>query len=542
MIKRISLFLFLLLTFSCEAQTIVRNASGNVVINGSGTVVHNFTGNDFTTAAGEQLVACLGCDSNGDGRGTVVPVIPAGILDVWNGSTWTAVTNQTVANTGSTGSVYQYFAQAYNATTGRKILLSNSGQGGSSFYPFDASQEHWMGSGPNDLYQAAKTKLNNALASKGLVRPLFILSNCGINDGRDGVSLANFIIGLNTFIANVTADYPGTPILMMVPGGAGTGGAVTGNFNAELYDIRNAIIQAAEANSNVYIVGYAAQFIEAALMNADNLHYGNSALQWWGGMLNRWFINSTITNEWSRSIISSHFDELNANRKTLIDNFITAQYNNGNWFKLEHLSVDKTTVVQNIGFDWTGLGYMFRTGAGFTANTSVGTNGSSQYFTPTFIPSINDRAASQNSFIFGVYIATKGTANGTTAIAFGGTNGTAGVVIGQTTTNTTYRANDNTVSLGSEAGIAAGNLYSAYRNGTEKGLIKNTTLDVSTTQASTGAFNSFPRIGVFNNNGSLQNYMALTAEYQYAADYSLNLSTFVDGTTGINYLMAHWND
>lgn len=491
------------------------------------------------TPGGEQLFWWIG-DSNADGRGTTVPTVGSNILYNWNGSSYDMITTQAIDNDTDPGDdyggSYQYFATAYNTTFGKKILLVNSAKGGSAFYADGG--DHWSGSGALDLYQPAKTVVLAALANKGLTKPKGIILNCSINDEIAGTSAANYGTAAQTLLTNLATDFPGVPVLVMIPGGNGSS-----NLSTSLYTLRRTIIDLIEANANAYPLMTGCQFIENAFMNGDNLHYANSGLQMWGNAINRWFINSAITNKWARFVVSSHFDELSANRKTLTANFITTQYNNGNWFKLEHLGSGRTTAVQNLGFDWTGLGYMFRTSAGFSANTSISSNGTSSYFTSTFRPDISIRAASPTDFIYGGYLITKSTANGTAGTMTGGSNGTASVAIGQTTTASIYRANDLTNSVGTEAGLAAGNVYSVFRNGTTKGLIKGTTIDASVTQASTGTENLFLRIGANTNNPTINSFFGGTYGFWYAAKYStFDLSGFLDGTGGFMYLMDHWND
>lgn len=482
-----------------------------------------FGGGGDTTPTGEQLFWGIG-DSNMDGRGSSVPTIAGGMLYHWNGASFDEITNQAITNDGTSGSVYQYFAEDYFATTGYKVLCVNSGKGGSTYYKDSGSAEHWTGNGdPEDLYVPALAQVQAALASKGLTRPKAIFLNCGINDFNAGTTEANITTAMNTLLTNVTSDFPGVPILLLIPGRTN---AVS--FSTGLYDLRKLTVSRCESFPDLYPVGSAASFIEPGYVNGggDEIHYANTGLDWWGAMLNRWFINSAYS-KWSRFVISGHFDELSGTRKGLIDTVISGLYNRGDYFEMEHLANFKTTVVQNIGFDWTGLGFTFRTGASFTANTSISTNGTTTFASYTFFSNINNRAASQNDFITGVKIKTRTTPNGTIAIAFGGTNGTSASNFGQSTTNTTWRSNDNTTTTGGETSITADNLYSVARNGTTKELYKGSTLQASATQASTGTMDVFPRIGCNNNNGTAATFMAGTYTYVFAArNTTFNLAAF----------------
>jgi hypothetical protein len=488
-----------------------------------------------TTPDGEQLFFGLG-DSNMDGRGVSVPTISSGMLYHWNGSSFDEITNQAITNDGTTGSVYQYFAEDYFATTGYKVLVVNSGKGGSTYYADGG--DHWDGTpGAGDLWTPALAECRAALAAKGLTQPKAIFLNCGINDYNNGATTeANITTAMNALLDNITAEFPTVPILMLIPGRTNTVA-----IDQKLYNLRKLSLARAEIYPNLYPVGSAAAFIDAGYLNTggDDIHYANAGLDAWGGMLNRWFINSAYS-KWSRYVISGHFDELSSLRKGLIDTVVSGLYNRGDWFELEHLSNFRTTVIQNIGFDWTGLGYGFRTGATFGANSAITTNGTNQLFSITFFSNWNNRAASQNDFLVGVKIKTRTTAAGVTAIAFGGTNGTSAINFGQTTTNTTWRANDNTTTNGGEASVTADNLYTIGRNGTTKQLYKGTTLQASATQASTGTQDVFFRIGCNNNSGSNATFFGGTFTYAFAArNTTFDLASFF---TDMEALEANWNN
>lgn len=468
------------------------------------------------TPAGEQLFWGIG-DSNLDGRGVTPPTIASGTMYNWNAGTssFDNITNQSITNDGSYGSVYQYFAEAYKATTGKTVLVCNTGKGGSSFYPNAPGEQHWTGNGDaDDLYVPALAKVRNALAAKGLTRPKAIFLNCGINDYTASTSEANITAAMNALLSNLNRDFPGVPILMLISGRTGSIA-----FDTGLYNLRKLQVAAAEANPDLYVVGSACQFIGAGYLNTggDEIHYASNGLDWWGDMLNHWFINSSYTNEWARAAVSCTFDDLSSTRKGLINTLITGLYNRGDLFKLEHLSIFKTTVVNNSYIDFSWLGYNFSTSSTFTANTSISTNGTSSYRTITYFSGVNIRAASQNDFLVGAKIKTRTTAAGTTAIAFGGTDGTNAINFGQSTTATTYRCNDNTTTTGGEASITANNLYTIGRNGTTKELYKGSTLQSSTTQSSTGSYNSFIRIGCNQNSGVAASFINATFEYAFAS-------------------------
>lgn len=494
-----------------------------------------FGGNVNTTPSGEQLFWLIG-DSQADGRGSSVHTIASGILSNWNGSSWSAITTQSISNDGTYDNVARYLAEFYNTTTGYKMLTVNSGKGGSAMYN-SGTREYWTGGGGvSDRYDAALTNVRAALASKGLRQPKAIILSVGHADALDAVSDANMSTAMNTILTNITTAFPGVPILYLA------GGRLTAaSFNQSLYDYRKRQMEKVELFPNAHIVtsGCAISLITGGMI-ADNLHFDNNGLSAWAAQLNRWFANSTITNKWARSVVSSMFDDLNAVRKAELTALVTNTYNRGDWFELEHLSILKQTIVENTYVDLSFLGFSFATGSTFTANTSISTNGTSTYHSFTFFPSINTRSASQNDFIEGVKIKTKTTATGTAGTAFGSSDGTNLAQFGQTASNTVFRSNDNTLTSGGETGIVADHCYSIYRSGTTKGLKKDKTAQASTVQASLGANNAFPRIGAFNSNGTTNSFLGGTYEYVFAAKFTtFDFDSFYDD---MEHLIAHWND
>lgn len=493
----------------------------------------------FAKGAGNSegdLIWTIG-DSQMDGRGLTVPTIASGIMDIWNGSTWTAVTTQSICNDGSDGSMQQYFATVYKTNTGKKVFLVNSAKGGSGLYNQGGGIKHWSGGGgADDLWVPALANVQAALTSKGLSQPKAIIVSLGHVDARDAVSYANMTSATSALISNIITAFPSTPILWLA-----TGRLTTTAMNVDLYSMRRAQINAAEANTNLHIVGNACAIsLYPSAMLVDNLHMNNAGLEQWANQVNRWFTNSSISNKWSRSVISSMFDDLNTVRKTEINAVISGLYSRGDLFELEHLSIFKQTLEYNANVDWTFLGFSFGTGSTFTANTSISTNGSSTFHSYTFFSDINIRAATATDFIEGVKIKTKSTANGVAAVAFGASISGTVRAVGQSTTNSAFRENDNTLTSGGESGITADHVYAGYRNGTTKGLKKDKTNQASATQASTGTVNQFPRIGAQNSNGTTGTYMGGTWEYVFAARFTtFDYDSFYDD---IEHLCAHWND
>jgi hypothetical protein len=522
--RSILIVLFLSVSaLSCEAQSYYKPS----VLFASNTYVD-------TTPDGEQLVWVLG-DSQADGRGSSIHTIASGTLYNWNGTSYDDITTQTISNDGSYDNVVRYFAETYKTNTGYKTLVVNSGAGGSAMYN-SGTRTYWTGGGGgSDLYDPALARVRLALANKKLRQPKTIILSIGHADALDAVSDANMSTAMNTILTNITTAFPGVPVLYLA-----CGRLTATAINADLYNVRKRQMQYAESFTNVHIVtsGSAISLITGGML-VDNLHFDNNGLSAWALQLNRWYTNSAITNKWARSIVASMFDDLSSGRKTAVTNFVTGVYGRGDWFKLEHFSLFKQTIIENANVDWTFLGFSFGTGSSFTANTSIGTNGSTTYHSFTFMPAIFNRSATQNDLIMGVYVKTKTTATGTSGTLFG--SGDASTVLlsfGQNTTQTIFRTNDNTLTGGGETGIVADHMYAVYRNGTTKGVKKDKTTPATATQASTGNNNALHRIGAFNSNGTTNSFFNATYQGAFGASFStFDYDSFYDDFIA---LLAAW--
>lgn len=482
-------------------------------------------GTDDTTADGKQVFLVIG-DSNANGFGESVPVVPADTLYLANaaGSSISEITTQSVSSDAISGSSWQQMAIDYKADTGKRTVLVQRGVGGSYIY---TAGTNWYTSGT--LYAPAIAAADATLVLLGLTKLKAIIINLGLNDVRAGTTDVNFETALQSLISRLTTKYPGIPILYVQ-----VGRTETLTFSAGLYAARKRIVAKAEAVADMHVVGSGCAMVGAGLMNVDALHYTQAGYNHIGSMLARWFKNSAYTNKWSRSIISSHFDELSTARKGLINTFVSALHARGDLFELDFLSLFKTSTNNNIFNDWTFLGVLLNTSGTFVANSHIATNGSTGSYLYTYVPSISNRAT-QNDMITGVKIKTTVATAGS---LFGSSNGASVVSIGQTGSAVSYRSNDATSTVQGEASMQAGNLYSTARNGTTKYNLKNKTVQHSVVVASTGLSDQFPRIGAYNNAGSLISFLNAEYEYCFAAKYTtFDFNSFFDD---IETLIANW--
>lgn len=477
-----------------------------------------------TTPAGEQLFGVIG-DSNADGRGATIPVVASDTLFLWSGSSFTEITNQSVSNDDPTkGSIWQQFATDYKAFSGHKTLLVNGASGGAEYYP-NGDNNNWYTSGT--LYTAWKTKMLNALGNKSLTTPKAIFVNLGINDVRSANSIADITTGVNSLVSRLAADFPNTPIIFIQ---VGRTEAADGANTQKLYDMRKLLITTIEANANLYMCGSAASLIGTGGYLGDNLHYTQASNDSLGSMFCRWFKNADVPNKWARAVVSSTFDDQTTTWKNLRVTFITNQYNNGNYFKLENLFLFKTSTKNNIFNDLTFLSFGVDGGVTFTADDCITTNGTTSYFVMGFVPSIYNSRASVNDVIVGVRLKSKTTSG--SAGFFGRVDPSSNALVCyQGASNTNYRVNDNTTSnLGSESGFTAGNTYAVARNGGTKYLHKGLAVDASAAVASTSACTQAIVIGAVVSNTSFSLYFGGSYHYAFASKYSdLDLTSLYAG-------------
>lgn len=529
--KNIFIYILLLsLTFSCDGQigTIIAVTKSTQSQQEDPGIEDDVVGEN-TTEDQYQVIWGFG-DSEADGRSPSITTVPSATLYVWNGSGLTEVTTQSICNDSgheTEGGWYQNFAIDYKAATGYKVVLVQSGYGGTTF-------ADWDGSGGGDHYATEKAKLDACLSFLNLTRPKYIYMSLGTNDLNG--TFATSQTAFNAVISNVTTDYPDVPIAYWL---FGRNGSVAASVNVSR--LRDMAIDKCIAVPNLHIVGAAASFIGAGYLQGDNTHYTATGTDMQGEIFNRWISNKTITNKWARSVVSSHFDVLNANRTTLITDLVTWLDNNGYYGNdLESFHWFKTTIQNNIYLDWSFQGYM--SGAiTFSANSHIASNGTSHNMTWTAIPGTFQRATATN-FRMVTYLSAKTTANGTLAYLFGVNNAANAnqVYARQNTSSTEFSASDGTASAGPEAGFVAGHSYGVARNGTTVYQIKDATATSLGTVSATTASTVATRHAANNNNGTINGYIAAQFKWNYAAKET----TFdhAEFETRLTYMEAHWND
>lgn len=458
-----TLFFALLIVFSCDGQ--------------SGFHALLSASNATTTPSGQQVFLFLG-DSNADGRGSSIPTVAAATLYRWNGSSVDEITTQTVANDGSYGSIWQYFATEYKSVHGKKTVGVFQGYSGTRFAD---TGDHNDFSTTGTRYATAVSEANDALAFLGLTKLKAVVVNLGLNDISGAATTGTIQTAIASFISRITADFPDTPILFIQPGQAAV------NDNSKAYTVRNYLIGQMDANTNCHLfaAGLAYAYVTSAY-NGDFIHYENVMLENLGKQLSRWFSNSAYT-KWPRSVITAHHSDLTAPHKALVNTFVTNLYASGDFFLLEQYGNFKTEAYQDALLDWTFKGsFGWVVSLGFSANAYCSTNGTNSYMFASYANSyFTGSGAGQNDFITGIRLITNNSGTVTVRVMLcRQTLAGAAIRIGQVGANTIYNSNDDVNSAGAEVGLASGNLYSVARSGTTKYLYKNKTTNASVVETS----------------------------------------------------------
>lgn len=487
-------------------------------------------GGTDTTPDGRQAFLIIG-DSNADGRGETIPTVPSNTLFKFNGSTFDEITTQSVANDDNTkGSSWQQMAIDYKAATGLRSCIIQRGLGGSEFYP-NGDTNNWFTTGT--LYAAAVTAANSALTALNISKLKCIIINLGINDIRSSNSDTNINAAVDSLISRLTADFPFTNIVFVIPGREEVSDTTK---TSRAYFLRRYIAGKAATTDNVHVCCNAFSFTGSGMMNADLLHYTQAGYNALGSMMSRWLTN-TAYSKWSRSVISSMFDDITLTRKGLMSTFIDSQVANGNYFRLEGLNLYKTSTLNNIFVDISFCGYVLNQGATFVTNSHIATDGSTSNLIASFTPSIYLGQSGRNDVIFGVKTKNVNTAAGVVAGLFGGTS-TEIFRIAQSATKVNGAVNYTSTFDGTDANLQSNTLYSAARSGTSEFIIKNATIDATRVQASTGTFSGAIRIGCLITGGSATNRLNAQYEYSYASRYTL--FDQADFYSKIETLMTNW--
>lgn len=402
------------------------------------------------------------------------------------------------------GSIWPQMGISYNTYTGKKPVFVTGGVGGTNYAPRTGDSGDW--SAADTIYSTAKTQLDNCLAYLGKKGPRYIIVNLGVNDGRGATALSTIETEITAFYDKLHTDYPNAIILQIM-----MGRNETEVSTARAIAIRNYIRNEVETRSYMHIIASETAMWSNSYYDSDNLHLlqtGNNVV---GEMFGRWLQNRTYS-KWARSIIASHFDDLSTARKDLIEDWVTDM--GSLYFDLDQFYNLHTTIEANTYFDWTFQYGGFKTGATFTANDCITTNGTSSYWRPDYDQTKAVHANSTDGFV-GCKIKTNRSVAGATRVAIGRAAAGDQTVLGQTNLSVLYhRFNDLTLTTDSDETVLANDSYYASgRSGTTKILYKNGVNVNQATQAITSQSTGPVYLGCLNNNSVAGNF--LDADFQY---------------------------
>lgn len=412
------------------------------------------------------------------------------------------------------GSIWPQAGIEYYSKTGFKPVFVTGGVGGTNYAPRTGETDNWSTS--STLYDTKKQDLINCLNHLQLKKPKYIVVILGINDARGSTSLNQIQIQINNFYAKIQADFPNTTILI-----AQIGRDETGTTTNRIVNVRKYLKDIVTNNSNCYFFTQLAPLFPAGQYDSDNIHLLQTGNNTVGLMFGRWLANSSYS-KWPRALISSHFDDLSNTRKDLISTFFTSVGTGIN--TLDFLYNHKTTIENNTYIDWTFLNVGLKVSSTFVANSHIATNGTSAYWRPQFIQTINALSSLSTDGFIGVKVKTNTSPNdGVARVALGGGHTTNGfTLVGQTGASSLYYRysdNDNTLYTGNTTVPNDSFLVSA-RNGGTKYLWINGVNVHNAAIAAVGSNNFAVYTGALNNNATASNFFTGQYEYQLGGQYS----------------------
>ena len=483
-------------------------------------------------------------DSNSAGKGrTLGPVTsrdtlyhyesPGGIVEI---TTTDISTNPPL---GDYGTSYNQFAIDYKANTGHSVVMVTQGQGGSNFYPA-GDGVNWYTSG--DLYAPMLVASAAACALVGVALPTAIFLNLGINDVRDGVSMANMTTGIDSLFDRLESDFPGVPILVIQVGSQD--GPVYNS--AALYHMRERLRTEVVLRTNAYFVSNNCSFVQSGVTDhyydVESLHLDQSGNNLQGSQMARWFTLSGYSKA-ARNVLSCMMVMPSTTRMNLIAAFIDSQVAaSNNWYKMDMLFPYKTNNFENIFQDWSFLWIQTDYVAPITFNvdSDIETNGTSNFTANYHAAYTNGSLPTQTDWIFGVKQKTN-LSGGASGCMFGGrqTAILAGCFLIQVSGGPgNWCINSVNTDNNSETSYANDTLFSVARTGTTSRFIKNATTATSVTRASTAKENETICIGALNTSTVKSLFYSARFEYVYSARYAdFDLSSFY---TNMETLLDNW--
>ncbi len=462
----------------------------------------------FTNSSEQQVVWVIGdSHTRARGSGAYGPTPSASTVYQFYNGTINQIGNTDIqqdVDDVNWGSIWPQFGINYFNGTGKKPVFALSGIGGTTFNYNSQSVDNW--SSASNLYNTSKTFCDQALSAVGVSAPKYIVVGLGNNDAFYDSPLSSISESITQVFTTLTTDYPNSEVLVIQ-----NGKLAATSINARIIEIRRYLIDAARTFPSVSIGANMATLDPVGgCFLPDGVHMSQSGNNHIGNMLGK-FVSNNSYSKWVRSIISNHFSELNASRKTLINNFVNSV--SASLFDADFIGKFKAPTEQDTYVDYSFLTAFYNLGSfTFTSDNHITTDGTSSYGRINFIPNIAQRV-SQNDI--SVELKVKNNRNTDFATLLGGGTGVTRIQIGQTPTNAYSRINDVTTSSFGESDFANSSSYAAERtSSTIKRGYKNGTqvFNVSVTSTSPGSFAL--NLGCLNSSGTPNDFA--NADFEWA--------------------------
>lgn len=471
-----------------------------------GLLGNSKSGYDVFLAIGDSIIAGF---NDGEGPGTA-PV--AGTTFQSDGSSITAVVNDDdfASVTAGNGSPLGQFCFDYYNITGRKIIMVPRGLSGSDFV-FENNADHWDTGG--NLYQPAVDAANDTLALVGIPRLTAIFVCLGTNDASGTAAIATVTAGIDSLFDRLVAEFPGVPILVIMPGALVTQSYTNTSRN---YLIRWQLRDNVSRLQDAYIVSQLYPFVSAGLISADAVHPSVAGDNMIGSQMARWFRLSGWSNKYVRGLLCSFFDDITTARKTVVQTYILAEIANGNYLaNTECFYFLKSATERNCFVDWTQLGgFLYNAGApSFIADDGFDLDGTNDNLRPLYAPEINTKTGTTyQDCLYGFDIIQNNSA-GVVGRAIGWSDGSSSAIaLTQAASSLSYQIFDVTGSAYATDTSLQAVFYSLRRiSSTGKNLDKDfsNVNSVSVTANNPTDLYHNPSFGCMNTNGTFTQFLAL---------------------------------
>lgn len=413
--------------------------------------------------------------------------------------------------TASTGSPWMKFGIDYYRRTSRKIVFVPQGSGGSNFYP-DGDNNNWYTSG--SLYATAVSQANAALVANGTTKLRGILMILGINDASavdaGTVTLSEVQTGVDSLFTRLNASFPGVPIHVYNIGRNTAG--VSSNVTA----IRAMIEQAALTYQNVYIVQRLQNHLDK--YQPDLLHlsqYGNDYVS--AEAVKNMLSSGLISNEPITRVYGSEAQTVFANftgnnsltdkEKGYLNDFIMYMQGIGEWSLIDSMYMflldSQSKALQDLK---RGSKQAINNGATWSSTLGFSTTGSiSSYIDSNFIPSTDGINYVLNNAMGGFYLLQNDFSDTTFGVLMGcvGSVSTGVFSIGHSSSGTITRIHNSTGGSSTSLPLQAPGFYSIARSSSTATAARRDGVAVATTNSSVTLPNRSIKIGVRDNNGTI---------------------------------------